>query len=205
MFRLRRDESMLGEPLTELAGHLLAAAEQLGAALSPDQDARQRAVRAIQGSDRAAEAAAHAVLRSLAASFVTPFDRADVFRLTWALRRATARIHAAADCLEVLLVAELPPRAGDLVQIIVRAAEVIGACVPRLGDPAPLSARWIDLTVLVKRAGQAHRRLLLDVTSTVTDQAALVRTVEIVSALRRVVDALDAVGDAIETVVVTES
>ena len=77
--------------------------------------------------------------------------------------------------------------------------------MPRLGDPGPLSARWIELTVLVKQAGQAHRRLLLDVTTTVTDPAALVRYVEVVGALRRVVEALEAVADTIQTVVVTES
>ncbi len=205
MFRVRRDESRLGETLTELAGHLVAAAGQLGVMLDVDAEARGAAARAIQESDQAAEATAHAVLRGLAASFVTPFDRADLFRLCWSLRRATARIEAVADTMEVLLVGEQPARTAELVQLIVRAVEIIGASVPRLGNPGPLSARWIELTVLIKQAGQAHRRLLLDVTTTVTEEAVLVRYLEVAAALRRVVEALEVVADAIQTVVVTES
>jgi uncharacterized protein Yka (UPF0111/DUF47 family) len=205
MFRVRRDESRLGESLTELAGYLVSASGHLGELLDPDTEARGAAVRMMHTADHQAEAAAHAVLRGLAASFVTPFDRADVFRLCWALRRATARIDAVGDTVEVLRVGELPPRTAELVQLIIRAAEIIDASVPQLGDPGPLAARWIELTVLVNQAGQAHRRMLLDVTTTVTDPAALVRYVEVVAALRRVVEALEAVADTIQTVVVTES
>ncbi len=99
----------MGESLTEVAGHLVTAAGGLAAVLSPDPEARAAAVHTVQESDRAAEAAAHAALRSLAASFVTPFDRADVFRVCWSLRRATARIDAVADTIDVLHVGELPP------------------------------------------------------------------------------------------------
>lgn len=202
---MRRDESSLGESLAELAAHIVDAAVHLGELLDPDPEARAAAVRRIQEADHDAEASAHAVLRGLAASFITPFDRSDVFRLCWAMRRATARIDAVGDTAEVLRVHDLPPRAAELMQHIGRTAEIVAACVPRLGDPGPLSARWIELTVVVKQAGQTHRRLLLDVTTTVTDPATLVRQAELAAALRRVVEALEAVADAIQTVVVTES
>jgi hypothetical protein len=77
--------------------------------------------------------------------------------------------------------------------------------VPQLGDPGPLSARWIELTVLVKQAGQTHRRLLLDVTTAVTEEAFLVRHLEVAAALRRAVEGIESVADTIQTVVVTES
>lgn len=205
MFRVRRDEARLGEALSEQAEHLVAAAAQLGVMLDPDGEVRSAAARAVHGIDQAAEGVAHAVLRGLAASFVTPFERTDVFRFCWSLRRATGRIDAAADTLDVLLVAELPERTPELVQLLVRSTEIVAACVPGLADPGPLAPRWIELTVLLKQAGQMHRRLLLDVTTTVTDAAALARHLEVVAALRRVVESLEAVGDAIETVVVSES
>jgi len=203
--RLRRDESSLGDLLTQVAGHLAGAAQHLAAALDSDQDARTASVRGLQVSDQDAEAAAHAVLRGLAASFVTPFDRADVFRLCWALRRCAARIDAVGDTLEVLRIGELPVRTAELVQLVVRATEITAAGIPRLGDPGTLAGPWIELTVLGKQAGQVHRRLVLDVTSTISDPAQLARQLEIVEGLRRVVDAIEAIADALQTVVVTES
>ncbi len=203
--RLRRDESSLGEALARSAGHLAAAAKQLAAALDSDPEARADSVRRLRELDREAEASAHAVLRGLAASFVTPFDRADVFRVAWSIRRATARLEATGDTVEVLRIGDLPPRAADLVQLVVRSCDLVADAVPRLGDPGTVAGSWVDLTGLIKQAGQVHRRLLLDVTSSVGDPAQLARYLEAVGALHRVVEALDALGDALQTVVVTES
>ncbi|MBK6870513.1 MAG: hypothetical protein IPK24_04555 [Kineosporiaceae bacterium] len=205
MFRLRRDESLLGEALSECARHLAAAAHHLAAALDSDPEARTAAVRRLQETDRNAEDAAHAVLRGLAASFVTPFDRADIFRLSWAMRRAAARTDAVGDTFEVLRLGDLPPRTAELVQLVVRATEIIAAAVPRLGDPGNLATPWVDLTVLVKQAGQLHRRLLLDITTTISEPTLLMRHVEAATSLRRLIDAVDSVADALQTVVVTES
>ncbi len=88
---------------------------------------------------------------------------------------------------------------------MIRASEIIGASVPRLSETDSMPARWIDLTVQIKRAGQARRRLLQDVTSAPTDEAALVRRLEVVSAMGRAVEGFEAVADAIQTVIVTES
>lgn len=205
MFRLRRDESRLGDALAECAGHLATAAQHLAASLNVDPEARSASVRALQETDRAAEAAAHGVLRGLAASFVTPFDRADIFRLSWAMRRATARTAAVGDTLEVLRLGELPTRTAELVQHVVRATEIIATAVPRLGDPGSLAGSWVDLTVLVKQAGQVHRRLVADITSSMHDPAQLLRHAEVATSQRRLIDALEAVSDALQTVVVTES
>jgi uncharacterized protein Yka (UPF0111/DUF47 family) len=203
--RLRRDESLLGEALSASARHLAAAARQLAAALDTEPEARAASTRRLRELDHDAEASAHAVIQGLAASFVTPFDRADVFRIGWSIRRVTARIDAAGDTIEVLRIGDLPGRAADLVQLIVRACDLVAAAVPRLGTPGNLAGAWVDLTGVIKQSGQVHRRLLLDVTSTVADPAQLARTVEAAGALRRVVEALDALADTLQTVVVTES
>lgn len=205
MFRVRRDESRLGEALSACARHVATAAHQLATALDSDPEARAAAARDLQECDRAAEASAHALLQGLAASFVTPFDRADVFRLGWAMRRATARIEAVGDSFEVLRLGELPARTAELVQLIVQASDLIASAVPRLGEPGTLAGPWVDLTTLVRQAGRVHRRLVMDITTTTIDPAQLARHLEAADAMRRVVEAIDAVADEVQTVVVTES
>jgi len=205
VFRLRRDETGVGQPLAELGHHLLSAAHLLGEALDPDAESRARAGRSLQNVDQQAEAAAHAVLRNLAASFVTPFDRADAFRLAWDLRRAVARMDAVTQTMEILRVGDLPLQMAELVQVLVRAAEVVEMTVPQLGDPGQQAGHWVELAVLIKQAGYVHRRLLLEVTLAPVDAAAMIRLTELCAALLRVVDALEAVADTIQSVVVTES
>lgn len=190
--------------LTEVSRHMMDAAERLAGVLSPDQEIRAAATRAVHDSDRAAEAAAHAVLRGLAATFVTPFDRADVFRLAWSMRRVAARIDAVADTVDVLLVDELPMGVAELLQLLVRTTEVTAGAVPLLNQPRSIAARWIDLTVLIKQAGKLHRRLLLEITTSNRDHTELVRQLEVVSSLRRAVDAVESVADVLETILVNE-
>lgn len=203
--RLRRDESRLGELLTDLAGHVVNGAQHLSESMDGDQEARERGARLLQEDDYAAEVAAHAVLRALTAAFVTPFDRADVYRLTWTLRMCAARMDAAADELALFRLGELPAGAPDLVQLVVRAADVTAQAMPRLGQPSTLVEPWLELVRLGKQSGQVHRRLLADITAATTDAALLTRHVAVAQSLRRVVEAFVDVADALQTVAVKES
>ena len=72
--------------VAELAGYLVAGAQLLSEMLVAEQAARAETATRLREVDHAAEAAAHAVLRELSASFVTPFDRADIYQLSWAMR-----------------------------------------------------------------------------------------------------------------------
>ena len=203
--RLRRDEQRLGDLLADLSGLVVVGAQHLAEALDGDQEIRERSASRLQETDHLAEAAAHAVLRALTAAFVTPFDRADVYRICWALRMCSARMDAAADELALFRLGELPTGAADLVQLVVRAADVTDDAVRRLGRPATLAEPWIELTRLDKQGGQAHRRLLVEVTTVQTDAAMLSRLIASAQSLRRVVEAFEGVADALQTVAVKES
>lgn len=203
--RLRRDESRLGDLLAALAGHVVAGAQHLAEALDGDQEARERGARLLQEDDYAAEVAAHAVLRALTAAFVTPFDRADVYRLCWTMRMCAARMDAAGDELALFRLGELPEGSPDLVQLVVRAADVTADAMTRLARPATIVEPWLELTRLGKQSGQVHRRLLADVTSNISDAALLARHVAVAQSLRRVVEAFEDVADALQVVAVKES
>lgn len=204
-FRLRMHDVRFGELLAGQAAHLAAGAQQLAEALAAEQSTRVQAGARLQEVDRSAEASAHALLRALSAAFVTPFDRADVYRLAWALRLGVARMDAAADEIVLFQLGELPPGVTELVGLVVRAAEVVTEAVPTLARPRGLSEQWIELTRLVKRAGRVHRQLLVAVTSTVTDPAVMIRLVCLAESLRRVVEAFEDVADALQTVAVKEA
>ena len=78
---VRLHDVRFGDLLVDQADHLVTAAQHLAEVLGADQ-AQPAACRpsACSAVDQSAEAAAHAMLRALSAAFVTPFDRADVYR-----------------------------------------------------------------------------------------------------------------------------
>ena len=203
-FRLRPHDARFGDLLAGLSGHLGDGAQLLAEMLGGDPEEQRRTAERLLVVDQEAEAAAHAVLRALSAAFVTPFDRVDIYRVAWAMRMCTARMAAVADELVLFEISEPPPGVTDLVQLVVRAAEVTVQAVPRLGRPRLLVDPWIELTRLGKQAGAAHRRLLADVTSTTKEAAELVRLTALAQSLLRVVNSFEEVAHAFQTVSVKE-
>jgi len=204
VFRVRRDDAQLGDLLAELGGYLVAGAQLLSEVLVAEQTARTETTAQLREVDHAAEAAAHAVLRTLSASFVTPFDRADVYRVSWAMRACTARMDAAAEEITLFRLRTVPDGVSELVLLVVRSADVTVQALPKLTRASTLADSWIELTRLGKQAGQAHRRLLADVTATAADPATLIRLATVAESLRRVVDGFEDVANALQTVAVKE-
>lgn len=203
-FRLRPHDARFGDLLAALSGHLGDGAQLLAEMLGGDPDEQQATAQRLLDVDQDAEAAAHAVLRALSAAFVTPFDRVDIYRVAWSMRMCTARMSAVADEIVLFEIVEPPAGVTDLVQLVVRAAEVTMQAVPRLGRPRLLVDPWIELTRLGKQAGQAHRRLLADITSTAKEPAELVRLTALAQSLLRVVNSFEEVAHAFQTVSVKE-
>lgn len=203
-FRLRPHDARFGDLLAALSGHLGDGAQLLAEMLGGDPDEQRATAQRLLDVDQDAEAAAHAVLRALSAAFVTPFDRVDIYRVAWSMRMCTARMSAVADEIVLFEIVEPPAGVTDLVQLVVRAAEVTMQAVPRLGRPRLLVDPWIELTRLGKQAGQAHRRLLADVTSTAKEPAELVRLTALAQSLLRVVNSFEEVAHAFQTVSVKE-
>ncbi len=203
--RLRRDDSQLGIRLAELAGLVGEGAQLLAESLDADADSREATAQRLHEVDHRAEVAAHAVLRALTASFVTPFDRADVYRVCWSMRTCVASMEAVGDELHLYALGELPATAPELVGVVVRAAEVTNQAVGRLTAPATLVDPWLELTRLVKQGGQVHRRLLAEVTAATSDPGLLIRHVAVAQSMRRAVESFADVADALQTVAVRES
>lgn len=204
MFRLRRHDPQLGDLLAELGGHVVAGAQVLAEVLVTEQQARADAAVRLREVDHAAEAAAHAVLRLLSATFVTSFDRADVYRVSWAMRSCLARMDAAADEIALFRLNPVPPGISELVLLIIRAADVTVQALPRLSWPTGLADSYIELTRLGKQAGQSHRRLLAEITAGSADPATVIRLVTVAQSLRRVVEAFEDLAVALQTVAVKE-
>jgi uncharacterized protein Yka (UPF0111/DUF47 family) len=204
VFRVRRDDAQLGGLLVELGGHVVSGAQLLSEVLVVDQLAQAEAAAQLREVEHAAEAATHAVLRTLSATFVTPFDRVDVFQVTWGLRTCLSRMDAVADEISLFRLNPVPAGVSDLILFVVRAADVTAQALPRLSRAPGLADSWIELTRIAKQAGQSHRRLLAEVTANAADPATMVRLGIVAQSLRRVVEAFEKLAGALQTVAVKE-
>lgn len=201
--RLRPGEPRLGELLVALTDHVAAGAQLMAEVLGGDQVVREEIAVRLQSVDQDAEATMHALLRTLSATFVTPLDREDVYRVAWTLRMCVSRMDAVVDEIVLFHLDEVSDGITELVRFAVRAAELAQEAVPRLTQPRGLADPWIELTRLGKQAGREYRLLLATVTAQ-PDLTTTVRLVALATALRGVIEAFEDVAHALQTVAVKE-
>lgn len=168
------------------------------------------------GADRAADAEQlaalskladseyHAVLTALHASFVTPFDRAEIQRLSRSLTAAVARLEAVGALIHLLDPDELPDPFEQIAGLVFQAAEATAEAVGHLRKLKGIKHHHTQLRSLATEA-EFHRRLLLvALTSGEVDPLAAIEmhsiSVEMAAAMAALVD----VAEVVETVLIAE-
>jgi len=149
--------------------------------------------------------ATHAIMRELNESFITPFDREDIYRLASSLDDVMDAMEAAVDLVVLYQIGELPPEVADQVDVLERAAELTAEAMPRLRSMKDLSEFWIELNRLENQADQVYRRLLARLFSGDYDALTVLKLKEVVDQLEAAADAFEHVANTVETIAVKES
>ena len=187
-----------GRNLMEGAGLLK---ELLGAEMGERKAIAER----MRSCEHAGDEATHAIMRELNETFVTPFDREDIYRLASSLDDVMDYMEAAVDLVVLYNIAELPPEIADQVDVLERAAELTADAMPRLRSMKDLSEFWIELNRLENQADQVYRRILAKLFSGEYDALTVLKLKEVVDQLEAAADAFEHVANTVETIAVKES
>jgi predicted phosphate transport protein (TIGR00153 family) len=184
---------------------LVEATTLLAEVLGADQPGREAIAKRMEEVEHSGDEATHAVLRRLNSSFVTPFDREDIYTLASRLDDCVDLMQAAVDLVVLYQVGTLPDAVSDLVQILARQAELTADAMPRLRSLADLTDYWVEINRLENQADQIHRRLLATLFGGAYDAIEIMKHKEIVETLESAADAFEHVAHTVETIAVKES
>ena len=187
------------------AVHLVTGANLLGEMLGADRSTRKEIGKRIADAEHEADDATHSIMRRLNQTFVTPFDRDDIYNLASSLDDCMDFMEEAADLIVLYKVDELPARVSDQVQVLQRAAELTAEAMPRLRSMDSLSEYWVEVNRLENQADKIHRKLLAQLFDEITDPVLLMKLKEIVEKLEDAADAFEKVANTVETIAVKES
>ena len=187
------------------AVHLVTGADLLGQMLGADRSTRKEIGKRIADAEHEADEATHMIMRRLNSTFVTPFDRDDIYTLASSLDDCMDFMEEAADLIVLYKVDDLPPRVSDQVQVLQRAAELTAEAMPRLRSMDSLSEYWVEVNRLENQADKIHRKLLAQMFDEVTDAIQLMKVKEIVEKLEDAADAFEKVANTVETIALKES
>ncbi|MCJ7426150.1 MAG: DUF47 domain-containing protein [Dehalococcoidales bacterium] len=145
----------------------------------------------------------HEIMARLNRTFVTPFDREDIVQLAHSLDDITDFIHAASDAMLLYKVDRPGPRAKELADIIVQAAEEVERVMPQLRKRLVLSQvlkRCVEINRLENVADRVYRSAMAELFSDSTDTARVIKWREIYEHMESATDRCEDVADVLEGV-----
>ncbi|MGZ4313418.1 MAG: DUF47 domain-containing protein [Solirubrobacteraceae bacterium] len=185
--------------------NLVVGARLLKELLGADPADRKAIAEKMRAAEHAGDEATHAIMRKLNETFVTPFDREDIYRLASSLDDVMDFMEAAVDLVVLYQIGELPAEIADQVDVLERAAELTAEAMPRLRSMQDLSEFWIELNRLENQADQVYRRLLARLFNGDYDALTVMKLKEVVDQLEAAADAFEHVANTVETIAVKES
>src|SRR4051794_18226832 len=144
----------------------------------------------------------HEVVDLLNRTFVTPFDRDDMFRLAGALDDVVDHVDEAAHNLTVYGVKQVPERAQQQADVILRASEKLNEAVGRLDGFRDSREQLIALRELEDEGDALLRQAIAELFRSGQDAVSIIRWKDIHEQLEEACDALENAADVLEAILV---
>jgi predicted phosphate transport protein (TIGR00153 family) len=203
--RLTPKETSFYDLFAQAADNLVVGAALLAELLGADKAERVVIAERMRDAEHASDEITHGIYRQLNSSFITPFDREDIYKLASLLDDVMDEMDAAADLVSLYQIDALPAGVADQVDVLVRAADLTAEAMPRLRTMKDLQDYWIEINRLENQADQIHRKLLAQLFNGKYDAMEVLKLKQIVDVLEEAADAFEHVANTVETIAVKES
>ena len=190
--------------LTSLAGQLVNGAALLAEMLGDGNDRDSIAAR-MREAEHNADETTHEIVRRVNSTFVTPFDREDIYALASGLDDVMDFMEEAVDLVLLYEVETLPAELADQVEVLQRCAELTAESMPRLQSMKDLEEYWIEINRLENAGDKSYRRILAKLFSGEYEALEVLKLKDIVDSLEHAIDAFERVANIVEQIHVKES
>ena len=186
------------------ASHLVDGAALLAEMLGDGND-REGIASRMREAEHAADDTTHGIVRRVNSTFVTPFDREDIYNLASGLDDVMDFMEEAVDLVLLYEVHELPAELAEQVEVLQRAAELTCESMPRLETMKNLEEYWIEINRLENAGDKTYRRILAKLFGGSYEALDVLKLKDIVDSLEDAIDAFETVANIVEQIAVKES
>ena len=203
-FKFRPVDASFYDLFSESASHLVVGAGLLAEMLSEGND-RESVAQQMREAEHAADETTHAIIRRVNSTFVTPFDREDIYSLASALDDVMDMMDEAVDLVLLYDVARLPAETSEQVEVLQRCAELTANAMPGLQSMSSLDDYWIEINRLENAGDRSYRRILASLFQGEYDAIEVIKLKDVVESLEGAIDAFEKVANIVEQIAVKES
>jgi predicted phosphate transport protein (TIGR00153 family) len=144
----------------------------------------------------------HEVINLLNRTFVTPFDRDDMYRLISVIDDVCDHIDEAADNIDAYEVRDVPEKARQQAEVIYRAATRLHEAVERLEGFKDSARQLAALRELEDEGDRLSREAIAELFRSGADPLTIIRWKDIHEQLEEAVDACENAADVLEAILV---
>jgi predicted phosphate transport protein (TIGR00153 family) len=206
-FRLRPSDDSFYEYFSRAAQNLVKGTDLLSELALPGVDVQSVSERLVE-VEHDSDAITHQLYKKINSSFITPFDREDIYRLGSLLDDVMDHLEAVGSLLYLYGLTKLPslPREiHEIVKVLDQQSRLTAEAMPRLKSMKDLEPYWVECNRLENEGDSAYRMALVRLFSGEYDALTVLKMKEVVDELEAACDAFEHVANTVETIVVKES
>jgi uncharacterized protein len=197
-----REESFF-DLFEEMARKVKQGADELLLLLKEYSDLDRRTGRVLD-IEHEGDEITHEVMRRLNTTFVTPFDREDIYKLASSLDDVLDHIEAAAEYLQLHKIERPLPQMVSLAETLAQAASHTANAMPGLRKMKDLETYWVEINRLENEGDRFYRRTIAELFSGDYRAMDVLKYEKIIEEIEAAIDRLEDVANAVESIVLKQ-
>lgn len=206
-FSLRPSDDTFYDFFSRAAQNLVKGTDLLGELILADADIQSISERLVE-VEHDSDAITHDLYKKINSTFITPFDREDLYRLGSNLDDVMDHLEAVGSLLYLYGLTRLPalPREmHEMVDVLDRQSKLTAEAMTRLRVMKDLEDYWVECNRLENEGDRTYRMLLVRLFSGEYDALTVMKMKEVVEELELACDSFERVANTVETIAVKES
>jgi len=200
-FSLLPREDKYFDMFTQMAGKIEDAAGILIEMLNSDGSDFSSYTKRIKDVEHSCDQLTHEITTKLNKSFITPFDREDIYHLSVALDDICDYIDAGARAIVMYDIREFNDDARGLAKTIRDISTAIKGAVSRLSNPNGINEYFVEIHRLENVADDIYFRAMGKLFKNATDPIEVIKWKEFLEILENATDRAESVANIIESIV----
>lgn len=170
-----------------------------------DEEKRNELVKQIKKLEKAGDKITSTIFDQLNSTFITPFDREDIHKLTSRIDTVVDLINTSARRLQLYRLFEIPPVFHQMAELLNKSAEEINTVTHGLNDIHKFhqyKENCIRIGEMENESDTLNFSFLSEIFDTETNAISLIKKRDILNSLEKAMDRCEDVSDVFQTIIV---